>query len=290
MRSVHAALNCAAPTQAPVLLLGESGTGKELAARALHSASQRADKPFEVVDCGGLSPTLVESELFGHERGSFTGADRERAGAFERADGGTLFLDELGELPAEVQPKLLRALGEREIRRVGGSRSRRVDVRIVAATNRDLAHEVRRGAFRADLFFRLAVIQVRMPPLRARLEDLPSLVRALMKSIEPDVGSLAGLDVDIEALSRYHWPGNVRELRNYLQQLAVLRVAPPLDVPTGAEDGFSRLPLHEAREQFERAYLRACLDEARGNVAEAATRAGINRTTMYRSIQRHGLR
>ena len=182
MKIVFAALEKASPTNAPVLITGESGTGKELAARAIHDASPRAKGPFEVVDCGGLPGTLIESELFGHERGAFTGANGEREGAFERADGGTLFLDEIGELPLELQPKLLRVLGEGEIRRVGGKRTQQVDVRIVAATNRDLRRHVNSGQFRADLFYRLAVIQIRMPPLRERLDDLPLLVRAMLST------------------------------------------------------------------------------------------------------------
>jgi DNA-binding NtrC family response regulator len=312
MRAVYAALEQAAPTQVSVLLLGESGTGKELAARALHAASQRASGPFEVVDCGGLSPTLVESELFGHVRGAFTGADRDRTGAFERADGGTLFLDELGELPLEVQPKLLRALGEREIRPVGGVRARRVDVRIIAATNRDLRQAVNEGGFREDLYYRLAVICIRMPPLRERLEDLPLLLSALLLSMEPELGLRSNVeaperepphdsperlvqvlrmlrerDVDLEALHRHHWPGNVRELRNWLQHLVVLRSPPPIDEPSDATS--ERLPLYKAIERFERAYIKRCLDTAGGNVATGAALAGVNRATMYRLIQRLGL-
>jgi DNA-binding NtrC family response regulator len=330
MRAVYAALEHAAPTQVSVLLLGESGTGKELAARALHAASSRASGAFEVVDCGGLSPTLVESELFGHVRGAFTGADRDRTGALERADGGTLFLDELGELPLEVQPKLLRALGEREIRPVGGVRARRVDVRIVAATNRDLRRAVNEGSFREDLYYRFAVICIRMPPLRERLEDLPLLLSALLLAMESELGlasssrselSPFGLeradrsnidpperepshdsperlvqvlrmlrehDVDLDALHRHHWPGNVRELRNWLQHLIVLRTPPRMDDPCDA--AIERLPLHKALERFERAYVKRCLDEARGNVATGAALAGVNRATMYRLIQRFGLR
>jgi transcriptional regulator with GAF, ATPase, and Fis domain len=217
MRAVYHVLENAAPTSAPVLVLGESGTGKELAARAIHAASPRARGPFKVVDCGGLTPTLIESELFGHERGAFTGADRERAGAFERADGGTLFLDEIGELPLALQPKLLRALAEGEVRRIGSSRIRRVDVRIVAATNRDLRREINAGNFRADVFYRIAVVQVKMPALRDHLEDLPLLVASILQSLEPG-GEASPVDVDIEQLHRHPWPGNVRELRNYLHQ------------------------------------------------------------------------
>jgi DNA-binding NtrC family response regulator len=317
MRAVFNTLERAAPTTVPVLVTGESGTGKELAARAVHAASPRAGQPFEVVDCGGLPPTLIESELFGHERGAFTGAATEREGAFERAEGGTIFLDELGELPLELQPKLLRALGEREIRRVGGKRTRRVDVRVVAATNRDLRREVNAGRFRADLYYRLAVIQVQMPPLRDRLDDLPLLVRGLLDAIVKDRGLDAVIEPDqdlLDALARHSWPGNVRELRNYLEQLLILRVPPPfagdgavsaaraaapgapVRVGHGPDpfDGLDNLPLRTAKaelvERFERFYVERLLEQTGGNVAEAARRAGVDRVTLFRTIRRHGLR
>jgi two-component system response regulator GlrR len=324
MKLVVAALERAAPTNAPVLITGESGTGKELAARAIHDASPRASGPFEVVDCGGLPGTLIESELFGHERGAFTGATGEREGAFERAEGGTLFLDELGELPLELQPKLLRALGEGEIRRIGGKRTKQVNVRIVAATNRDIRRQVNSGQFRADLYYRLAVILIRMPPLRERLEDMPLLVRALLATIAED----RSLDVHIEpdgqlldTLARHSWPGNVRELRNYLEQLLIMRMAPALgadfdpdkakapDVaqaftwggtssPTpGQADTYhalQKLPLRRAKgellEQFERHYVTELLRATGGNVAEAARRAGVDRVTLFRTIRRYGLK
>ncbi|MFO0763074.1 MAG: sigma 54-interacting transcriptional regulator [Byssovorax sp.] len=310
MREVYNALEKAAPTTAPVLITGESGTGKELAARAVHAASPRASKPFEVVDCGGLPPTLIESELFGHERGAFTGATGEREGAFERADGGTIFLDELGELPLELQPKLLRALGEQEIRRVGGKRTRKIDVRVVAATNRDLRRQVNAGHFRADLFYRLAVIQVRMPPLRDRLDDLPLLVRGLLESIARERGLDAHIEPDaelFESLGRHSWPGNVRELRNYLEQLLILRVPPPFSSELGpssrssagagggaAFEGLCEIPLRSAKsellERFERHYVARLLEQTGGNVAEAARRAGVDRVTLFRTIRRYGLR
>jgi two-component system response regulator GlrR len=311
MRSVFAALTRAAPTTAPVLLTGESGTGKELAARALHDASPRAAMPFEVVDCGGLAPTLIESELFGHERGAFTGAHADRAGAFERADGGTVFLDELGELPIEVQPKLLRVLAEGEIRRVGGARGRKVDVRVVAATHRDLRREINVGRFRADLFYRLAVIQVRMPSLRERLEDLSLLVPSLLEAIERDRGVEADVAPDDPLwteLARHDWPGNVRELRNHLEQWAILRdasiaTAPshvteaPLAradaAPLGGFEELEAMPLRAARElllaRFNQHYLAQLLKATGGNATEAARRAGIDRVTMFRLLRRLGL-
>ncbi len=325
MKVVFAALRKAAPTSAPVLITGESGTGKELAARAIHESSPRVQGPFEVVDCGGLPGTLIESELFGYERGSFTGATGEREGAFERAEGGTLFLDELGELPLELQPKLLRALGEGEIRRIGGKRVKRVDVRIVAATNRDLRRHVNSGQFRADLYYRLAVVQIRMPSLRERPEDMMLLVRALLAAIVEDRGLDAHIEPDarlVETLLRHSWPGNVRELRNYLEQLLILRmVAPPgqegdhangvppaplggvdwgaasggaTTSPTEAWQTLQRLPLRKAKaellERFERSYVAQLLEATGGNVAEAARRAGVDRVTLFRTIRRYGLK
>ncbi len=308
MRRVYATMERAAPTTVPVLILGQSGTGKELAARAVHGASTRASKTLEVVDCGGLPPTLVESELFGHERGSFTGATHDKEGAFERADGGTLFLDELGELPLEVQPKLLRALGEGEVRRVGGQRSRKVDVRIIAATNRDLRREVNAGRFRADLYYRLAVITVQMPPLRERLDDLSLLVPAMVDRIVRERRVRGPVTVDASLLARlqgHDWPGNVRELRNYLEQYVVLEVTPPFEPASpgvGASEGdgegllagLEALPLRAAKaelvERFERRYLARMLAESGGNVAEAARRAGVDRATVFRTLRRTGLR
>jgi DNA-binding NtrC family response regulator len=299
MRRVYALLERAAPTTSPVLITGESGTGKELAAQALHRASPRRDEAFEVVDCGGLPATLIESELFGHVRGAFTGAHDDRAGAFERAHGGTLFLDELGELPLELQPKLLRALGEREIRRIGAREVRRIDVRLIAATNRDLRREVNAGSFRADVYFRLAVIHVHLPPLRERLEDLPQLTRALCERLGGERGIDGHVEPDAELLAtlgRHRWPGNVRELRNYLEQLLVLQVPPELELASAAapdDDDLWQLPLKRAKselvERFERRYLERLLAATGGNVAEAARRAGVDRGTLFRTIRRHGI-
>jgi two-component system, NtrC family, response regulator GlrR len=305
MRAVYTVLERAAPTTAPVLLTGESGTGKELAARAVHAASARSAAAFEVVDCGGLPTTLIESELFGHERGAFTGATGDREGAFERADGGTLFLDELGELPLELQPKLLRALGEGEIRRVGARKTRKIDVRVVAATNRDLRRQVNAGQFRADLYYRLAVIEVRMPPLRDRLDDLALLVPALLETITRARGLHAHVEPNADllaTLARHAWPGNVRELRNYLEQMVILQVEPTIAEgassqagPDGAlSEGLIEMPLRLAKsellERFERRYVSQMLEQTSGNVAEAARRAGVDRGTLFRTIRRHGLR
>ncbi len=227
MRKLFALLEKVAPSDINVLIEGESGTGKELVANEIGQRSPRVDKAFVVVDCGAISPNLVESELFGHLRGSFTGADRDRVGAFEAADGGTVFLDEVGELPLELQPKLLRAIEAREIRRVGETRPRKVNVRVISATNRDLEREVNRGRFREDLYFRLAVMTVHVPPLRERLDDLVILVRVFLSALGvPDQERLFTPQVLAE-MARHDWPGNVRELRNYVERSVVLQKAGP---------------------------------------------------------------
>jgi DNA-binding NtrC family response regulator len=289
MRAVYRVLERVAPTTTPILITGESGTGKELAARAIHRASGRRDAPFEVVDCGGLPATLVESELFGHTRGAFTSAYTDHEGAFARANRGTLFLDELGELPLEVQPKLLRVLGEGKFRPVGGSAVRTSDVRIVAATHRDLRQRVNDGSFRADLYYRLAVIQVRMPSLRDRLDDLPLLVSELVARIRRERGIGAELTIDDDVLAplrHQSWAGNVRELRNYLEHLLVL------DYPPAAGDDRKappKLALEAASAAFEREYLADMLEQTGGNAAEAARRAGVSRATFFRKLRQHGI-
>ena len=226
MQRLFAMLERIAASEIDVLVHGESGTGKELVAAELVQRSARADGPVVVVDCGSISPNLVESELFGHVRGAFTGADREREGAFEAADGGTLFLDEIGELPLELQPKLLRALEAREVRRVGQTKMKRVDVRVIAATNRDLEREVNRGRFREDLYYRLAKMSVRVPPLRDRVEDIPLLVKSFLSSAgSRDAIRLFSPSV-VEEMQRHDWPGNVRELKNYIERSVVLDDVP----------------------------------------------------------------
>ena len=281
-----------------VLIEGESGSGKELVTAEIVSRSKRANKPLIIVDCGALAPSLVESELFGHCKGAFTGADRERAGAFEQADGGTVFLDEIGELPLELQPKLLRALAAREFRRVGETVARKVDVRVIAATNRRLESEVNHGRFREDLFFRLGAIRVDLPALRERLEDLPLLVGAFLQEL--DAGPLLDkLTADLYAELRLHsWPGNVRELRNWVKRFVVLEER---EIPkskdsvgdTAPEVDFS-LPYSDAKarvvQQFERRYLKHVLDAAGGNVSKAARLARMDRMHFHRLLQRHELR
>ncbi len=300
MRMLFALLEKVAPSEINVLVEGESGTGKELVANEIVQRSPRAEGPFVVVDCGAISPSLVESELFGHVRGAFTGADRDRVGAFEAADGGTVFLDEVGELPLEVQPKLLRAIEAREIRRVGETRPRKVNVRVLSATNRDLEREVNRSRFREDLYFRLAVMTVRVPPLRERLDDLLILVRVFLQALGvPEQEKLFTPQV-LEEMRRHEWPGNVRELRNYVERSVVLRKAGPTKGRGGgsttgatvaADIGVPfKVAKDAAVDAFERSYLGALLDAAGGNLSKAARAGGMDRMYLHRLVQKHGLK
>ncbi|XXT22002.1 sigma 54-interacting transcriptional regulator [Sorangium sp. So ce429] len=316
MRRLFPILDRVAKSAPDVLIEGENGTGKEVIATELVQRSARADKPLVIVDCGAISPSLIESELFGHVRGSFTGASRDRAGAFEEADGGTVFLDEIGELPLEMQPKLLRALASREVRRLGESRVRKVDIRVIAATNRRLEREVNSGRFREDLYYRLSVLTVRVPPLRERKEDIGLLVHCFLN----ELGAIDKVDLFppevIEDMKRYDWPGNVRELRNYVERRVVLgegaairatapaerSAAPPADAaapapadpaPPAAAANIE-MPFKEAKDaiidRFERDYLAALLEWSNGNVSRAARKAGLDRMYLHRLLQRHGLR
>jgi two-component system response regulator GlrR len=296
MRELFARLAKMAPTASSVLVHGETGTGKELVARAIHDASTRAGGPFIVVDCAALPESLVESELFGHAKGAFTGAVSQREGAVEAAEGGTLFLDEVGELPLSVQPKLLRVLESREFRRVGEASHRKADIRVVSATHRDLLSMVSTGAFREDLYFRLGVLVVTVPPLRARAEDITALAAHLapLTKLEP------GLVVELE---RRPWLGNVRELRSFLERAQALGTTEALTMsapaaPRGAGletsvAGALRGPYKEVREawieQLERAYFTELLERHARDVAAAAREAGVDRTYVYRLIRRYGL-
>jgi transcriptional regulator with GAF, ATPase, and Fis domain len=296
MRAVFNLLERAAATDSTVLLEGETGTGKEAAAEAIHSRSARTKGPFVVVDCGALPSDLLESELFGHEKGAFTGAIAERKGAFEAADGGTIFLDEVGELDASLQPKLLRALEKHEIRRVGSNTYRKVDVRVIAATNRNLRGEVNAKRFRSDLYYRLAVVEARLPPLRERLDDLPILVDHILEHLgvfdRAEAARLRTAELQQE-LAGHSWPGNVRELRNYLERCVALRdQAPPLDA--SGESGSALLdasrPLRAVRDGVERWYLAEILNRNGGNVTAAARAAGLDRIHFHRLLRKHGLR
>ncbi len=310
MRQLFGALDRVSRSDSTVLLEGESGTGKELAATEIARRGHRASKPFIIVDCGAISPTLIESELFGHAKGAFTGADRMRIGAFEAANGGTIFLDEVGEMPLEMQPKLLRALEAREVRRTGENEARKIDVRVIAATNRSLEREVNRGRFREDLFFRLSVVTVRLPPLRKRLDDLELLIRVMLQSLSAEEATHLFTPSVLEDMRHHEWPGNVRELRNYVERSVVMDQAAPaskrrstvslLPPSPGSRPPERSLtldldvPFRVAKEdvvaEFERQYLRALLDLAQGNISKAARHAKMDRMYLYRLLQRHDLR
>jgi two-component system, NtrC family, nitrogen regulation response regulator NtrX len=297
-----------APTRAPVLVLGESGTGKELIAEELHRRSRRAAARFEKVNCAAIPSELIESELFGHEKGSFSGAGARRVGRFELADGGTLFLDEIGDMSPAAQAKVLRALENAEITRVGGEKAFTVDVRIIAATNQDLDAMVRAGAFREDLLHRLKVVPLHAPPLRERLSDLPALVDRFvtLAARRNDMRSKVVEPAVLERLAAYHWPGNVRELRNVCERLLIMsgdriRLA---DVPAdlgprpgggpasgtaGGAAAHGEVALKDLRDLVERDYILKKLEEHDWNVTQAAQALGIERTNLHKKIKQHGL-
>jgi DNA-binding NtrC family response regulator len=317
MAALHAQIGKVAPTRSRVLITGESGTGKELIARAIHRSSALRDKPFVKVNCAAIPPELIESELFGHERGAFTGAVARKRGLFEQADGGTIFLDEIGDMIASAQAKVLRVLQSGEFTRVGGEQTLKVDVRVVAATNRDLQAAVASGGFREDLYFRLAVVPLRAPPLRDRADDVPLLCAAFIEQACRENGikpkAIAGEAVAV--LAAYPWPGNVRELRNVIERLVILsdesiglgdlpeeivdeaaraqRAAdaakpsplPRLELPPEAR----ALPLREFRDHMEREYIRLKLDENSWNISRTAQLLGIERTNLHKKMRALGL-
>ncbi|HPB51164.1 MAG TPA: sigma 54-interacting transcriptional regulator [Myxococcota bacterium] len=313
MRRIFALLERVAPTDATVLIEGETGSGKEVFARGIHKSSRRPSGPFVVFDCGATPRDLVESILFGHERGAFTGAVASREGLFEQADGGTIFLDELGELPLETQPKLLRVLDSREVRRVGGSVARKVNVRVIAATNRGLDAEVAAGRFRSDLFFRLAVIRVKLPPLRERPTDIPILAGHYLRQIGSGVARFQISDQAMAALIAWKWPGNVRELFNALERAVTICPSSVIDVqdlppaivasflPAGSGGPDSRTELMnrsfktwsqargECLFEFESSYLRALIDKCGTNIALAARCADMDRKYLRELLKKHGL-
>ncbi len=301
MRRVFALLECVAAKDCTLLIEGETGTGKELVASGVHAASARAGQPFIIFDCSAAAPTLIESALFGHARGAFTGATADLPGVFEEADGGTLFLDELGELPLELQPKLLRALESRTVRRLGDRSVRRFDVRILAATNRSLLREVDRGRFREDLYYRLAVVTVQLPPLRERPEDIPLLIRhleqELSKRYQPPPSPLS--EYTVKSFCMQAWPGNVRELRNAVDRVLVfgnpdeweeLDASSSAHAPLGVD---LSEPLLRGRERivkaYEREYIEMALGKTQGNISRAAALAGVGRNFMQKAIKRYGL-
>ena len=299
IRNLMREVEQAGPSTARVLIEGENGTGKELVARALHASGPRRDHPFVAVNCSAIPEELIESELFGHERGAFTGATQARRGRFEEANGGTLFLDEVGELSPRAQTKLLRVLQEGELSRVGGNRGIRVDVRVIAATNLNLSERVASGQFREDLYFRLAVIPITVPPLRERAEDIPQLVDHFTAAIANETGQrrksfAAGT---LELLRGYAFPGNVRELRNLVERLVIMtagatigpeqvRAALPRLTPTLA----APVRLSEAVQEFERLQIEAALKATGGNMAAAAARLGLERSHLYKKMRKLGLK
>jgi two-component system response regulator HydG len=306
MKALMDMLAMVAPSDATVLISGESGTGKELIARCLHVNSPRRDQPLVVVNCAAIAETLLESELFGHEKGAFTGADKRREGRFMQADGGTLFLDEIGETSPAMQAKLLRVLQQREIQRVGGDKVIQVDVRIVAATNRDLQSDVARGQFREDLFYRLNVMSLKIPPLRDRLDDIPLLAYHFLekyarKNRKPSKG-FSPLAMDM--LIKYDWPGNVRELENALERAIILQTGEyitekqlPLSIVqkyTGGEapaaSAASTATGEASLESIEKEAILATLEDAGGNKSEAARRLGITRKTLHNKLKGYGIR
>ena len=291
----------AGPSGARVLVQGEHGTGKELVARALHESSPRKDHPFVAVNCAAIPEELLESELFGHERGAFTGATQARRGRFEEAHAGTLFLDEVGDLSARAQTKLLRVLQEGEFQRVGGNRTIRVDVRVIAATNRNLIDRARSDGFREDLYFRLAVVPITTPPLRERMEDLPLLVEHFASAIAEETGSgRKSFTPDaLRLLARHSFPGNVRELRNLVERLLIMspsasigpehvRAVLPREEPAWASDPGASQRLSDLVQEFERAQIQAALDACGGNVTQAAARLGLERSHLYKKMRKHG--
>ncbi|HEX9283868.1 MAG TPA: sigma-54 dependent transcriptional regulator [Gemmatimonadales bacterium] len=303
MDALRALIARVAPTEARVLITGESGTGKELVASAIHRQSPRAAKPFVCVNSAAIPKDLVESEMFGHERGAFTGATERRVGRFELADGGTLLLDEVGDLGPDAQAKLLRVLETGVIERLGGEKPVTVDVRVIAATNKDLSRAAQRGQFREDLLFRLNVLPVHIPPLRERPEDVPPLLRHFAAKQAARLGRPVRFDAGaVQLLASYAWPGNVRELANLVERLAILatgetitaddvaRVVPRDGGPPAApSEGWSDVALSEALDQFERTLIARALSAARGNVADAARKLATDRANLYRRMRRLGL-
>jgi transcriptional regulator with PAS, ATPase and Fis domain len=298
MREVTLAVEQAAPSGASVLITGETGTGKEVVARALHRLSQRADGPFVPINCSAIPESLMESEIFGHEKGAFTGAAERRLGCFELADGGTLLLDEIGEMPMATQAKLLRVLEDRKVRRLGGKSETPVDVRVLAATNKDPQQAVAQGQLRQDLYFRLNVFHIHLPPLRARKEDLPALVEAVLAEVGTKHGKrMRGVSAEVmEAFRAHTWPGNVRELRNVLEHAVIVATGdtigrqtlpPHFGRPAAVALGALRFPLGVTVEQAERELIRQTLEATNNNKTRAAELLGISLKTLHNKLREY---
>ena len=293
-----------APTNAWVLISGENGTGKELVAHTIHRLSKRNHKPLVEVNCAAIPEELIESELFGHEKGAFTGATAMKKGKFDLAHEGTLFLDEIGDMSLKAQSKTLRILQEQKFERVGGSRTIQVDVRVIAATNKDLEAEIEKGRFRDDLYYRLNVIPIRVPPLRERVEDIPALVSEFLKeiSMNMNVEPKSFSEEALEKLKKYPWPGNVRELKNLVERLVIMtpgtevlasHIPPPYsrepDLDTAFASSLEAVTIREARENFEKAYIARKLQEYKWNVSQTADAIGIERSNLHKKIKAYGL-
>ena len=312
MRRIFYLAETYSPSDATIMITGETGTGKEILAEEIHNFSNRKAKPFIVIDCAAISKELIESELFGHVKGAFTGANADRQGAFELADGGTVFLDEIGDLSPDLQPKLLRVLEKREIRRVGCNKVRKIDVRIISATNRNLSNEVNEGRFREDLFYRLSVVHLELPALRRRRDDIPLLVKQFITLLhgEDAISQITDFDRAMEVFKRHEWPGNVRELRNLIE-LAFYSEKRPVNLGAFLSIGTLRAgwsgngqapeatfatdkPFKDAKndliEEFEKAYLNAVLSRNRQNISRSAREAGIERAYLQRLIRKYGMR
>jgi two-component system, NtrC family, response regulator HydG len=297
MRRVFELIEKVAPSRAAVAISGESGTGKEVVARSIHNLSPRREKPFVAINCASIPATLMESEIFGHERGAFTGADQRRAGVFELAHSGTLFLDEVGDIPVELQAKLLRVLEEGRLRRLGGKVEIEVDVRVICATNRDLKAEIKQGRFREDLFFRLNVFQITLPPLRERRDDIPLLVQHFVDKFSAESGKrVRGADQDaLEVFKAYEWPGNIRELRNAVERAVILcdgefitpEQLPPDMAGRAPEKGSFRLPFGLTLDAVEKEYILTSLERNGGNKARTAEMLGVSEKTLYNKLNRY---
>jgi len=302
MREIFATIERVAPTRATVLLAGESGVGKDMIARAIHQHSPRRDHPFVKINCTALPENLMESELFGYEKGAFTGANVTKPGKFEQADTGTVFLDEIGDVPASIQVKLLRILQEREFERLGSNKTRHIDVRVLAATNVDLRAALEQGTFREDLYYRLNVMPISIPPLRERREDIPFLAEHLVQKLAKDLGSVAQTisEEAIQKLMQYHWPGNVRELENVLERSMVLASQPVLSAADIRLDTTPRVQRHASNseyslpegmslDEYEQAVIRDALKRANGNKSQAARMLGLTRNALRYRLSQMGM-
>jgi two-component system NtrC family response regulator len=282
-----------AKTDVTVVIQGESGTGKELVARAVHSKSQRRDAPFVPINCGAIPETLLESELFGHEKGAYTGAHVQRRGKLELADGGTVFLDEIGEMPLLLQVKLLRFLQERKVERLGGRQQIHVDTRIIAASNKDLKSDIAAGGLREDLYFRLSVVTITLPPLRERAEDIGLLANAfLRRACQEYRRKLRFSSEALSAIAQYRWPGNIRELENAVQRASIMtrgHFIEPADLGIPSPDRTEHLSLRVARDRAERQVVVDALTRTRGNISRAATELGVSRPTLHGLLAKHGI-